>query len=318
MKIPDPYREQRGPLNVVAGGYLVDFTAKRDSYDGTPDSHKTDRLLGVGDSVIEAIFDLYDREAEYFDPDPEFKQNPSFELYEYLNTEEGAKVYGAKLLYEFIYAWKKYTRKAAEYSTPARILTMGGTKFHGYAFSKVDLDRIPNRYEEGGPAEQVLGTSSRFSYSYAVDILQGPFSLGEEAISKDTSASGPTRNLGYAFVRGPFPLGEANISRESRASYVYATKILKGPFPLGEVAIASLGSGVVVRNLVNYAINFKKDRFKIAEPKIFLYHSDSAQEYIDFCVGLGYTEVEMNTAIALATLLNNGEFANFIKVNKNR
>lgn len=35
-------------------------------------------------------------------------------------------------------------------------------------------------------------------------------------------------------IKGPFPLGESQIKKDPYYSYLYAVNILKGPFPKGE------------------------------------------------------------------------------------
>lgn len=72
----DPFFKQRGQIktefvNPPIGYRGDDWTAHRpDSYDGTPDSHRTDRLIGHGETEQQAIDDLILQESEYFEPDP--------------------------------------------------------------------------------------------------------------------------------------------------------------------------------------------------------------------------------------------------------
>ncbi len=72
----DPFFKQRGPISVQVDRPLLGigpscWTAIRpDSYDGTPDSHPTHRLLGFGLTEEEAIENLIYQELEYFEPDP--------------------------------------------------------------------------------------------------------------------------------------------------------------------------------------------------------------------------------------------------------
>lgn len=72
----DPFFKQRGPISVQVDRPLLGigpswWTAIRpDSYDGTPDSHPTNRLLGSGVTEEEAVRDLIEQESEYFEPDP--------------------------------------------------------------------------------------------------------------------------------------------------------------------------------------------------------------------------------------------------------
>ena len=72
----DPFLKQRGPIKTEFVNPPIphrgdDWSAHRpDSYDGTPDSHPTDRLIGCGETEQEAIADLIEQESEYFEPDP--------------------------------------------------------------------------------------------------------------------------------------------------------------------------------------------------------------------------------------------------------
>lgn len=71
----DPFLKQRGPISARVDSPLLGigpswWTAIRpDSYDGTPDSHPTHRLLGSGLTEQEAIESLIFQESEYFEPD---------------------------------------------------------------------------------------------------------------------------------------------------------------------------------------------------------------------------------------------------------
>ena len=84
--------------------------------------------------------------------------------------------------------------------------------------------------------EPAIAKDAYYSYHYALDILEGPFNLGEPAIAKDIEYS-------YLYadevLGGPFNLGEPAIAKNAEYSYSYAKEILKNkPFKLGEQAIA--------------------------------------------------------------------------------
>ena len=83
--------------------------------------------------------------------------------------------------------------------------------------------------------EPIFAKTAEYSFLYALDILEGPFNLGEPAIAKDIEYS-------YLYVgevlNGPFKLGEPAIAKDAEYSYMYAKTILKASFPLGEPAIA--------------------------------------------------------------------------------
>ncbi|MEN8259478.1 MAG: hypothetical protein ABFS02_02635 [Pseudomonadota bacterium] len=96
--------------------------------------------------------------------------------------------------------------------------------------------------------------------SYAEKVIKGPWAPGEEAISKDASASflyalfiikGPWSKCEavmineaidayfYALhvIKGPWPPGEGVISKDAFWAYRYAVSVIKGPWPKGENAI---------------------------------------------------------------------------------
>jgi hypothetical protein len=95
-----------------------------------------------------------------------------------------------------------------------------------------------------------------------IDILKGPFPLGEKAIAQVAYYS-----YDYAayILKGPFELGEKAIATSASYSYAsysydYAKNVLKGPFPLGEPAIAdNISHGYY------YAVNVSKRRFELYE-----------------------------------------------------
>ena len=93
-----------------------------------------------------------------------------------------------------------------------------------------------------------------YSYKYALNVLKGPFKLGEPAIAKNSYYS-----FSYAFdiLNGPFPLGEPAIAKSAYYSLVYATHVLNGPFPLGEKAIANAKNAEYSKKYTNAVL--KKD-----------------------------------------------------------
>jgi hypothetical protein len=78
--------------------------------------------------------------------------------------------------------------------------------------------------------ENIIKTSSYFSYLYAKYVLKGAFPEGEESIAKSGYAS-----LNYALLLGrPFIEGENAITANPGFSYKYAKLVLKGRFEAGE------------------------------------------------------------------------------------
>ena len=86
-------------------------------------------------------------------------------------------------------------------------------------------EKYHSQPEELKKREKALATEAWCVYSYAVDVLKGPFPAGEAVIAKDFKYA-------YYYARdvleGPFPAGEAAISRSPYASS-YAFSILKLP-----------------------------------------------------------------------------------------
>lgn len=81
----DPYIKQRGPvrvqfLNPPIPDRSHDYCATRNSYDGTPDSHPIDRLIGYGETEDEAKASLFEQEAEYFDTDDQLTEEITPEM----------------------------------------------------------------------------------------------------------------------------------------------------------------------------------------------------------------------------------------------
>ena len=84
--------------------------------------------------------------------------------------------------------------------------------------------------------EEAISKDASASLGYARDVTKERFILGEEAISKDANCT-----LGYAkeVIRGRFELGEEAISKIAAFAFEYANDIIKGRFELGELAISS-------------------------------------------------------------------------------
>ena len=61
----DPYSEKRGPIKYYQF-HQNSWSAYRNSYDGAPDAHPIDRLIGKGATKQEAAQDLIDQEHELF------------------------------------------------------------------------------------------------------------------------------------------------------------------------------------------------------------------------------------------------------------
>ena len=72
--------------------------------------------------------------------------------------------------------------------------------------------------------------SPRLSYLYAMNVMKGPFPLGELSLGEDA-------NYSYLYARdvigGAFPMGELAIARNKEFAYMYALNALKGRFPMG-------------------------------------------------------------------------------------
>ena len=96
-------------------------------------------------------------------------------------------------------------------------------------------EKYKNKPEELKKREKYIAKSPFYAYSYAKNILKGPFPTGEEAIAKKAEYS-----YYYAdtVIERPFPAGEEAIATDQYYAIEYAKDILKGPFPAGEAAIA--------------------------------------------------------------------------------
>ncbi len=91
------------------------------------------------------------------------------------------------------------------------------------------MGKILNRSEQ-----KTVATNAGCSYLYALEILKGPFPLGERMISQD-----PGLSMAYAknVLKSAFPPGEGAIAIVGHYALHYAIEVLKGPFPQGEDAI---------------------------------------------------------------------------------
>ena len=96
---------------------------------------------------------------------------------------------------------------------------------------KTAIDVLEGPFPLGEPA---IATSSSYSLLYALNVLKDRFILGEPSI-----ATIPYTALEYArrVIKGPFPLAEPTFATSAGYSFMYAKHILHGPFPLGEKAI---------------------------------------------------------------------------------
>lgn len=126
------------------------------------------------------------------------------------------------------------------------------------------LNYINDKYGQDAKLESVLefiiATDGLNSVNYAAEILQGPFQLGERAISK----SGPAAyQYAYDVLKGSFPLGEKAISKNEQLALRYACYVLRGPFPPGEEVIRKKAG-----KSVEYAEKCLKGRFIKAEDVI--------------------------------------------------
>ena len=90
------------------------------------------------------------------------------------------------------------------------------------------------KFPVGSPEETTIATSSKYSYLYALDVLENRFELGEPAIATESYHS-------YAYAteitKCRFELGEAAIATNAYHSYLYAKYVIKGRFLIGERAI---------------------------------------------------------------------------------
>jgi hypothetical protein len=94
------------------------------------------------------------------------------------------------------------------------------------------LDILQAPFPQGEPA---ISKSTQYSFYYALEVLHAPFPLGEPAISQSPEYA---QDYAHYILHAPFPLGEPAISQEDCSSYLYALDVLEAPFPQGEPAIS--------------------------------------------------------------------------------
>ena len=114
----------------------------------------------------------------------------------------------------------------------------------------------------------VTGISKENSHSlalqYALEVVEGRWPEGEEAIGKDARSA-----LDYAImlkengIMDRWPAGEEAISKDSDTGYQYARKILEGRWPEGEEAISKHSISAF-----DYAINVVKGEWPEGEEAI--------------------------------------------------
>jgi hypothetical protein len=123
---------------------------------------------------------------------------------------------------------------------------------------EIPITKAPNLWKL--LAKLNIVSPSFYSYSYAKDVIKGPFPQGEPAIARD-----PEYSFLYVkdVLKAPFPMGEPAISQTIYFSYHYASNVLKAPFPLGEPAISQS---------TEYSLYYAKDilhaPFPLGEPAI--------------------------------------------------
>ena len=115
---------------------------------------------------------------------------------------------------------------------------------------KLTWKRYQGDDEEMMKREHIWAKDPWCSYTYADEVINGPFKLGEVVIAKDAQYS---YNYAKDILNGPFKLGEAAIAKHGFYSYLYARNILKGPFKLGEPEIAKdhLTSPVYAKHILH-------------------------------------------------------------------
>jgi hypothetical protein len=77
--------------------------------------------------------------------------------------------------------------------------------------------------------ESIIAKSAKYSYEYAIQILEDAFKLGEPAIAKTANYS-----IEYAFyvLKNKFKLGEPIIAKDQRYAKIYTKYVLKKDFYL--------------------------------------------------------------------------------------
>jgi hypothetical protein len=190
----------------------------------------------------------------------------------------------------------------------------------------ISAEEAYNRLKKGDKDPilvKIVAKSTKYTFLYAKNILQGPFPLGEPAIAKD-----PDRAYYYAkwVLKGPFTLGEPAIAADNWYSFHYAKDVLKGPFPLGEPAIAkdpelaydyaryvlkgpfTLGEPAIAKSSkysCYYAQDILKSPFPLGEPVIAT-SPEYAREYARFVLkGRSWTNTgNIDEAIDLKSLVS--------------
>ena len=111
-----------------------------------------------------------------------------------------------------------------------------------------------SRFEKG---EDTIANDLIYSFTYAMDIIDGRFEKGEDTIAKNAEFS-----YKYAkyVIKGRFEKGEDIISKDAKFSYQYARDVIKGRFEKGEDAIADNASMSLF-----YASDVLKGRFNKGE-----------------------------------------------------
>ncbi len=113
---------------------------------------------------------------------------------------------------------------------------------HGYEErDNVVPELIRKQIDSGKPANaqqlKNIASNPELVYWYAITIIKGRFTEGEQAIASD-----PNDAYLYAkyVIKGRFPEGEPAIASDPWYAYLYAKYVIKGRFPEGEKDI--LGS----------------------------------------------------------------------------
>lgn len=94
------------------------------------------------------------------------------------------------------------------------------------------LDIVRGPWELG---EKAISTDPFWSYTYVRNIIKAPWPPGEKAIATDPS-------LAYRYcliIRRPWKAAEKTIADNPKSSCYYAKIILKHPWKMGEKAIAT-------------------------------------------------------------------------------
>lgn len=83
--------------------------------------------------------------------------------------------------------------------------------------------------------EDVLAMNAYYSYLYTLNVINGPWSLGEASIATDCEIS-----YSYAFdvIKGRWIPGEASILKDLSCTLRYVCNILMAPWPEAEVTLS--------------------------------------------------------------------------------